>query len=234
VLRVVERYDSFQGEGPNTGKPTMFVRFAGCNFKCAGWACDTQHAIDPKLFTVTQQVLDPQVLIDRILADSSAGGVNNICFTGGEPFLQRHDELLEVWSALKARDRTIEVFTNGSLAWPNVDLVDNIILDWKLPGSGEFPDDNFLLTNVGKLGENDAIKFTIKNRADFDRAMDNYQVVRQMYEVLGRPSPQIWCGPVWGALTAEKVARWILAAGLRWHLNVQTHKFIFGADTQGV
>lgn len=228
TLRLVERYISYQGEGPNTGLLTMFVRFAGCNFKCPGWPCDTQHAIDPKIFTKTQQHIEPDTLIDRILGDSS---VNNICFTGGEPFLQNHEDLLQVWAALKNRGRTIEVFTNGSLEWPDVDLVDTIILDWKLPGSGEFPSDEHLLDNIRSLGESDAIKFTIKDRDDFDRALFNYTTVILPLEA---SRPVVWCGPVWGSLTPEKLSMWMKNAEVPWRLNVQVHKYVFGADTIGV
>ena len=36
---LVEIFESLQGEGRNTGRPCVFVRFAGCNFNCP-W-CDT-------------------------------------------------------------------------------------------------------------------------------------------------------------------------------------------------
>lgn len=231
MLRLIERYNSFQGEGPNTGLPTMFVRFAGCNFKCAGWACDTQHAIDPKLFTKTQRLLDPYELAESILAEP----VTNICLTGGEPFLQNHDDLITLMRLLNDAGRTIEVFTNGSLAWPIdvFDLVNNFILDWKLPGSGEFPDDGILLENVKQLGPDDAVKFTVKDRADFDRALLNYEELKKLHPEHD-VRPVVWCGSVWDCLTTEKLAKWILNAEVLWYLNVQIHKHIWGADTIGV
>ena len=36
-MKVNEIYTSIQGEGPNTGIPTTFVRFGGCNLRCPGW-----------------------------------------------------------------------------------------------------------------------------------------------------------------------------------------------------
>lgn len=231
MLRLIERYNSFQGEGPNTGMPTMFVRFAGCNFKCAGWACDTQHAIDPKLFTSTQRFIEPSELAENILADE---GIRNICLTGGEPFLQPQGQLVDLMRFLHEGGRTIEVFTNGSLEWPTeaFDLVDNFILDWKLPGSGEFPDDKNLLDNIRQLAEDDAIKFTIKDRTDFDRALFNYNEI--LLPIPEENRPVVWCGPVWDCLTPEKLSRWMLAARVPWHLNVQVHKYVFGANTIGV
>lgn len=228
MFRLSERYISYQGEGPNTGKPTMFVRFAGCNFKCPGWPCDTPHAIDPKIFTKEQQLIEWYVLADRILGDPT----NNICLTGGEPFLQDHDDLLHLLGELKSRGRTVEVFTNGSLTWPDISHFDNVIVDWKLPSSGEYPDEEILLPNIARLGPADAVKFTIKDRDDFDRALWNWSTVLQDLSTDTRPV--VWCGPVWGSLTGEKLARWMTNAEVPWHLNTQVHKFIFGEDTRGV
>lgn len=232
TLRLVERYISYQGEGPNTGRPTMFVRFAGCNFKCPGWPCDTQHAIDPKIFGKTQRMLTPGELVEMIVEDK----VRNICLTGGEPFLQNHEDVRALCTELKKVTRNIEVFTNGSLVWPEHigDLIDNFIVDWKLPGSGEYPDDEILLENIKTLGPYDAIKFTISNREDFDRALHNYDQVIMPISPNPYERPRVWCGPVWGALTPAKLARWMLNAEVDWHLNIQSHKYIWDPDTIGV
>jgi 7-carboxy-7-deazaguanine synthase len=45
-MRICEIFYSLQGEGINQGRPTAFVRLAGCNLACS-W-CDTAHAQDPK------------------------------------------------------------------------------------------------------------------------------------------------------------------------------------------
>ena len=37
MIRVSEIFYSIEGEGPLTGRPTLFVRFFGCNFTCSGF-----------------------------------------------------------------------------------------------------------------------------------------------------------------------------------------------------
>ena len=41
MYRINEIFHSLQGEGFHTGTPAVFVRFSGCNLRCA--FCDTQH-----------------------------------------------------------------------------------------------------------------------------------------------------------------------------------------------
>jgi 7-carboxy-7-deazaguanine synthase len=225
-LRVSEVYPSYQGEGPNTGKPTVFVRFAGCNLKCPGWPCDTPHAIEPKIFTKEQKIMSPEELVIEVCRH----GIENICLTGGEPFLQNRGALIAFVSELRRRGLRIECFTNGTINWGSlVDHIHHFIMDWKLPGSGEYPDEQSVLNNFNTLGENDAVKFTVKHLEDLHRAVEiwNRYVVKR--------SVQVYCGVVFGAeLTERALAEHMLHRLLPWSLNVQVHKYIWPSDERGV
>jgi 7-carboxy-7-deazaguanine synthase len=232
-LRVIEVYGSYQGEGPNTSRPTVFVRFAGCNFKCPLWPCDTQHAIDPKLFKDTQQFVEPDELAHQVLAL----GITNICLTGGEVFLQQADALRSFVSYLHHADREVECFTNGSLEWDEETslMIDNFILDWKLPGSGE--SDAYVANedfdgNFSQLNALDAVKFTIADREDYEVAKDRYRATIEVISRINRP--QVYAGVVWGKLETEELCRWMMEDELDWKLNVQVHKFIWHPDKIGV
>lgn len=232
MLRVVEVYASYQGEGPNTSKPTVFVRFAGCNFKCPLWPCDTQHAIDPAQFSKLQKFYSPESLAEYVLGFDT----RNICLTGGEVFLQNNNDLMNFINLIKATDAlaTIEVFTNGSLSWgEDIPLmVDNFIVDWKLPGSGEDYKDTWQVfqSNFENLNTLDAIKFTIKDRADYVAAKHRYED-----DIKGiQDEPLVYAGVVWGAMDTEELCGWMLDDALDWHLNVQVHKFVWAPDKIGV
>ncbi|MGE4653124.1 MAG: 7-carboxy-7-deazaguanine synthase QueE, partial [Myxococcota bacterium] len=41
LANLVEVFSSIQGEGPHVGASTVFVRFGGCDLRCA-W-CDSPH-----------------------------------------------------------------------------------------------------------------------------------------------------------------------------------------------
>jgi 7-carboxy-7-deazaguanine synthase len=231
TLRVVETYASYQGEGPQTGEPTVFVRFAGCNLKCPGWPCDTQHAIDPKQFQKTQKFYTP----DDLAAYVHEFGIRNICLTGGEVFLQHKGDLGTFISQLRRDEHHIEVFTNGTLHGSLVlsELINSFILDYKLPGSAET-----LSVEAGgrrhelldTLGEKDAVKFTIADRTDYDLAKEVYE----RYLLGVDNGPQVYAGVVWDAMKTEELCKWMLEDQLPWKLNVQVHKYVWRPDAIGV
>jgi len=233
-LRVVEVYASYQGEGPNTSRPTVFVRFAGCNFKCPGWPCDTQHAIQPAQFTKLQRFLDPSDLAREVLAF----GIDNVCLTGGEVFLQNTEALTNFVQVLQDNTHyaiNVECFTNGGLPW-DPDLVvkiDNFILDWKLPGSGETYDEEIFRDNLRHLNQLDAIKFTIKDRVDYEEAKRRFNEDGDLI-VGSNDAPRIYAGVVWDAMPTEILCQWMIEDKLPWRLNVQVHKFVWSPDRQGV
>ena len=100
---LVEIFKSLQGEGRNSGRPAVFVRFAGCNLGCP-W-CDTPVA---RRFS-----LSLAELVDEI----GSHRVKSVILTGGEPtIVAGMDELVE---ALKNAGYWIGVETNatGSPVW---------------------------------------------------------------------------------------------------------------------
>src|SRR4051794_1447265 len=114
TLRITEVYPSIQCEGPRIGMPTTFLRTAGCNLRCPGWPCDTQHAIDPSIYNDSWQRQSPTAValrVDPLVA--------NVCWTGGEPFLQPEVDLRELAQILWTADHEIECFSNGTIAYPD-------------------------------------------------------------------------------------------------------------------
>lgn len=210
----------------------MFVRFAGCNLRCAGWPCDTQHAIDPERYRDEWELVDVDDLADQIAKELKGTGANNVCLTGGEPFLQSKTDLRHLTLQLPATVN-VEAFTNGTIEWPDWALFRvKFIMDWKLKGSGEnVTGSTPMTTNVRELCQKDAIKFTVRDDVDFIEAESIWN--SYLFGRHGRSGPEVFCGPVWNLCDPRDVAKWILEAGLPWRLNVQTHKYIFG-DVRGI
>lgn len=106
-MRVVEVFDSLQGEGVWAGVPMTFVRLAGCNapelgLDCAAW-CDTRYAWSGEAGTDwTLEELVRGVRLPRC------------CITGGEPLLQQ-EEVARLVAALHERGVLVHLETNGTV-----------------------------------------------------------------------------------------------------------------------
>lgn len=99
---VVEIFASVQGEGYNTGKEVVFLRFGGCNLACP-W-CDTAH--------LDFETLEEEDVVTRVAAFQTKA----LILTGGEPLMQ--DGLESLLSRFKDLGYWIGVETNGLVAPP--------------------------------------------------------------------------------------------------------------------
>jgi 7-carboxy-7-deazaguanine synthase len=123
---VKEIFHTLQGEGANTGRAAVFLRFSGCNLWTgraedrAGAACgfcDTDFVgTDGPGGGRFATAADLAGIVDAVWMDSVADSTSKfVVCTGGEPLLQLDAILIE---ALHARQFTIAVETNGTIAAP--------------------------------------------------------------------------------------------------------------------
>jgi 7-carboxy-7-deazaguanine synthase len=107
TLRVLEIFDSLQGEGYWTGTPMTFVRVAGCNapelrLACTRW-CDTRESWDPGA--------GEETTVGEIMSRS---WLPRLCLTGGEPLLQA-EGAVELLVQAHRREIRVHLETNGTL-----------------------------------------------------------------------------------------------------------------------
>jgi 7-carboxy-7-deazaguanine synthase len=236
-LRVSEIYLSIQGEGPRVGAPTVFIRFAGCNLRCPDWACDTPHAIFPELFRKDAKLLTTEEIVKEV--ERVAPGGANICYTGGEPFLQNHEALQALVEAFPREGyQTQEAFTNGTLEYPDW-AYEHIffVTDWKLTGSGEEANifgtegtQKTRLKNVERMNVGDTVKFTIAHEKDYEEAQFWYNNLHQL-----NPNIEFIYGVVWGHLEPKDLIRWVLRDQLvEWTYSHQLHNVIWDRTERGI
>lgn len=229
TFRVSEVYASVQGEGPNVGLATVFLRFGGCNLRCPGWPCDTQHAIDPA-YRKEWARTSPSDLAEQVIGTAELAGAKIVTLTGGEPFLQRGDDLEELCQQLSDSGYRLEAFTNGTLLYPEW-AVENIsmIMDWKLPGSGEDPYNEVRYRNIQTLDESSiwhSVKFVCKDESDFHYARSLWSLLPERT----RESLNWFYGRVWdGNISDAELVKLVLGYQLPWRLNIQTHNHIWPA-----
>jgi organic radical activating enzyme len=142
-LNLVEIFSSVQGEGLYVGAPTVFVRFGGCDLRCA-W-CDSPQTWRPARRCRIEQEpgsarfreIDNPLRVedaDEAIAGLSPGTGDFVSLTGGEPLLQA-EPLGELAERLRARGLRVYLETHGLevAALERVcGSVDVISMDWKL------------------------------------------------------------------------------------------------------
>ena len=131
-MQVNEIFKSIEGEGPNFGKPAIFLRTAQCNLKCT-W-CDTKYTWDWKNYDFSKEV--KEMTIDEVKDTITDLEIKHLVITGGEPLLQQ-DDLADLLSFLKP-DFYVEVETNCTIL-PNkmlTDLIDQWNVSPKTENSG--------------------------------------------------------------------------------------------------
>ena len=146
--------------------------------------------------------------------------------TGGEPLAQR--EAFDLIKRLCDEDYEVLIETGGYVSTAEVDDRAKIILDVKCPASGEAERNHW--PNLIRLRpDRDEVKFVVADRADCDYAR---QVIVD-YDLENRASA-ILISPAWEQIDLQELANWILASGINARMQLQLHKYIWGADVHGV
>lgn len=139
TLRLSELFYSIQGEGSRAGRPSIFIRLAGCNLHCS-W-CDTPYAINPN----NSLSIDSSFLVELFTKNNwfkllGKQGNTDLVITGGEPMLQQHGivELLQEFNAHNVLPTT-SMESNGTIPIQHselVNLIDTMTVSPKLANSG--------------------------------------------------------------------------------------------------
>jgi 7-carboxy-7-deazaguanine synthase len=119
---VKESFYTLQGEGARTGRPAVFLRFAGCNL-WSGLEADRAEAVckfcDTEFVgmngTGGGKFPDAASLARAVAEKWPGGGSPYVVCTGGEPLLQMDAALI---AALHAEGFEIAIETNGTLEPP--------------------------------------------------------------------------------------------------------------------
>jgi 7-carboxy-7-deazaguanine synthase len=114
-LLISEIFYSLQGEGRYTGRPSVFVRFGGCNLRCEGFGgrCDSFYAVDGE-YKESWKKQGAASLIADYKEIAPFLGVDTV-ITGGEPTLWFRDpDFMEFASFLTASGSQVTVETNGT------------------------------------------------------------------------------------------------------------------------
>ena len=129
-IRISEIFGpTIQGEGPLIGRPTVFVRTAGCDYRCT-W-CDTLYAVLPRYHDewVAMSPADIMARVDEL----TGGHPTLVTVSGGNPALQPVGPLI---AHGRSKGHSFALETQGSVVQPWFSELDWMILSPKPPSSG--------------------------------------------------------------------------------------------------
>jgi 7-carboxy-7-deazaguanine synthase len=213
-LRITEIFLSIQGESSHAGRPCAFVRLTGCPMRCV-W-CDSEYT-----FTG-----GTRMSFDEIFAQLKNFGCQLVEVTGGDPLAQKN--VFPFIETLCDLDYEVLIETGGFFSTEKVDERAKIILDVKCPASGE-SERNYWANLEHLRADKDEIKFVIADLNDLDFAWNvikKYDLENQTREIL--------ISPIFGIENLQEIAETVARSGLKVRLNLQLHKYIWGADVHGV
>lgn len=137
-LPLVECYGPVvQGEGALIGRPTIFVRLGGCDYRCS-W-CDSLYAVIPEEVHKNAERLTPEEIVERVRAVSN--GVKHVTLSGGNPVIHDCSNLVH---RLKGSAFELAVETQGTIWRPWLNQCHVITVSPKPPSSG-------MVTNYAQL-----------------------------------------------------------------------------------
>ncbi len=205
MIRVVEIFGpTVQGEGALIGRPTVFVRTGGCDYRCT-W-CDTLYAVLPE-HAASWRSLSADEIVEEVLA-LSGGTPILVSLSGGNPAMQKLGPLL---AAGRARGLRFSLETQGSLPRDWFRDLDYLFLSPKPPSSGETPDwEIFQACLDSAAGVAISLKVTVFDAADYDfaRALAARHPEFDLYLQVGNPSFPPETAPEPADLAGELMARY--------------------------
>lgn len=214
-MKVVEIFNSIEGEGKRAGLPATFIRLFGCNLRCS--YCDSMYAVEGNDYT--------EMSIEQIMDKVEEIGCPNITVTGGEPLI--HKDILELLETLCHRGHWVNVETNGSIPILYRTNDDRLFytVDYKTSSSDmteQMEDDVFQ-----SMLPIDVLKFVVGSEQDLKEALF----------VCGNigSTPQVYISPIFGSIEPKQLVEFTLENKLwDWKVQLQLHKFIWNPEQKGV
>lgn len=219
-FKVVEIFESINGEGRKAGQLAIFVRLQKCNLHCS--YCDTMWANgDDAPYTLMSE----DEIYDRIIES----GINNITLTGGEPLLHENVETL-LKKIGENPKLSLEIETNGSIPLEKFSKLKNppsFTMDYKLPSSKM--EGTMCLDNFKYLEAKDTVKFVAGTIEDLRKAKE----IIKKYNLIGKCA--VYFSPVFGSIDPVEIVEFMKENKLNGvNLQLQLHKFIWDPESKGV
>jgi 7-carboxy-7-deazaguanine synthase len=219
-LPVNEIFATLQGEGSFSGKPSIFIRFQGCDVGCT-W-CDTKHSwsLNSNAKVAIDTILQKQdsddnyclITPNEIIAyfQTNFTQIKHVVLTGGEPAMYNLEPLC---LALEKLDKQVQIETSGTSPL-QISPKTWVVLSPKfnMPGKKSIIIDNLPLVNE--------IKMPVGKPQDMNNL---HNFIKQYGQLL--KNVEIYLQPLSNAPSAIKLC---ISEAIKnnYRLSLQLHKII--------
>lgn len=221
---------TISGEGSVIGRPTVFVRSGGCDYRCS-W-CDTLYAVLPEhrkeWVSLSSEVVFAE--IQRLSPNPIL-----VTLSGGNPAIQPFGDLIDLGHTY---GYTFNMETQGSIERSYMERLDYLTISPKPPSSGMVTRWDRLATVLEGAGKHTTFKVVVFDENDYLYAQEiqlRYPMI-PLYLQAGNPNPSHV-----GAFSQEAVLSklsWLVDKVTQDHWNSvtvlpQLHTLLWG-NMQGV
>ena len=218
--KVVEIFESINGEGKKAGQLALFIRFQKCNLNCS--YCDTKWANkDDSPYSLMS--------LEELYKKVVESGIKNITITGGEPLFQENIEIF-LKKLAENPEISVEIETNGSINLKKFREIKNgpsFTMDYKLPKSNmeKFMD----LENFKYLTKKDTVKFVASDIDDLEKARE----IIEKYSLVEKCA--VYISPVFGKIELSSIVDFMKKYNMNGvNMQLQIHKIIWDPEAKGV
>lgn len=225
-VALINIFESINGEGPMSGKPTVFIRTFGCNLRCV--FCDTKECwTEQNLKKVYPEREDNNLfkwktakeIFDEVNSIESDYLHKSICLTGGEPLMEENKEFMmnELIPLFVDAHYDVCIETDGGIDYTDYKkkfgdskIVDamghregvSIIADYKLPYSKMTS--KMIRSNFALYSESDVVKMVISDDEGDWKELD--WVVNE-----SGTKASIYLSPCFGEVTMSRIPEYVIA-----------------------
>lgn len=239
-MKVVEIFNSIDGEGIRTGELTTFIRLWGCNLRCG--YCDTRYSYcQDNAETIPYK----EMAIEEIIKECDKYDTDNITLTGGEPLI--HLDVKYLLKALSEAGYNVNVETNGSVpikSYYNTNGYqevgyENVFFTVDYKSLSSTMNDKMYIDNFDvrkNKWHNVVYKFVVGSKEDLLKAkeiIENYILTEDDNENV------IYFSPIFGDIEPKEIVEFMQEHKLfnsktPIRCQLQLHKFIWPVDQRGV
>jgi len=223
MKRINDIFYSLQGEGYNTGRAAVFVRFAGCNLRCP--FCDTE-------FDSFREMTDDEIIEEMSRSEERGARSEDslaaprfkplVVLTGGEPTLQVDEPFVDL---LHKHGYEVAMESNGTRPAPR--NLDWLTVSPKVGRGARSEERGTRNEGRGTGNEERGTRLPDELKVVFDENTDPESYLPSPFTL--HPSPKLYLQPCDTGDTARnaRIVRQCIdyiKTHPHWRLSLQTHK----------